>query len=192
MKLNLSTKEIESLMGIVPPEFPKYVTQILNLANQNAQGTRPWVVGKLTDLIQQFPGRNLQDWAEWYQDLHPDTIGQATQRVFSMVQQLKEAILKIDEEMVHRWVTDLVITKTYVGLRVQEAILIKVSKRLGQSYRIATPEEESRGIDGWIGNSPVSIKPDTYDVKRSLRENLKGTLIVYEKTKTGLTLAIEE
>jgi hypothetical protein len=29
-------------------------------------------------------------------------------------------------------------------------------------YRAATPQEESEGIDGFIGEIPVSIKPITY------------------------------
>ena len=33
-------------------EFPKYTTQIMNLANQNAQGTRPNVVGQMSELIE--------------------------------------------------------------------------------------------------------------------------------------------
>jgi len=44
------------------PEFPKYSTQLMNLANQNAQGTRPRVVGQMSDLIQEFPGSTLDEW----------------------------------------------------------------------------------------------------------------------------------
>jgi MjaI restriction endonuclease len=36
-------------------EFPKYTTQIMNLANQNAQGTRPNVVGQMSELIEECP-----------------------------------------------------------------------------------------------------------------------------------------
>ena len=32
-------------------DFPKYTTQLINLANQNAQGTRPKVVGQMSELI---------------------------------------------------------------------------------------------------------------------------------------------
>ncbi len=42
-KVKISNKEIKELLGITSFEFPKYSTQILNLANQNAQGTRPSV-----------------------------------------------------------------------------------------------------------------------------------------------------
>ena len=90
------------------------------------------------------------------------------------------------------WVTDLVITKTYIGLRVKEAILKKVAEKKSQAYRLATPEDESKGIDGWIGGKPVTIKPDTYDAKRALPESLPGTMIVYSKAKDGLTITIED
>ncbi len=41
-------------------EFPKYTTQLINIANQNAQGTRPAVVGQLSDLIQRIPTKSFQ------------------------------------------------------------------------------------------------------------------------------------
>lgn len=32
-------------------EFPKYTSQLINWANQNAQGTRPVVVGQMSELF---------------------------------------------------------------------------------------------------------------------------------------------
>ena len=43
-KLKISTSDIVNLIGAEAQDFPKYATQILNLANQNAQGTRPSIV----------------------------------------------------------------------------------------------------------------------------------------------------
>ena len=51
MKIKLTNEEIREYFDIESPEFPKYVTQILNLANRNAQGTRPKVVGQMSNLI---------------------------------------------------------------------------------------------------------------------------------------------
>lgn len=56
--IKISNTEILSLLDAEASDFPKYATQILNLANQNAQGTRPSVVGQMSDLIQEFPGLN--------------------------------------------------------------------------------------------------------------------------------------
>lgn len=52
---------IRELVGEVK-DFPRYATQLMNLANQNAQGTRPRVVGQLTALIQECPKKTYEGW----------------------------------------------------------------------------------------------------------------------------------
>ena len=123
---------VRELVGEIK-DFPRYTTQLLNLANQNAQGTRPRVVGRL-------------------------------------------------------WVEDLVLEKTFIGLRFQEAILKKVAETRGMPYRLASVTEEAQGIDGVIGDVPISIKPSTYKIKNALRETLKAKIIFYDKTKSGLEI----
>ncbi len=44
------------------PSFPKYTTQLMNLANQNSQATRPRNVGQMTELIKDFDGDSLEEW----------------------------------------------------------------------------------------------------------------------------------
>ena len=188
MKIKIANDEItECIVGKIE-EFPKYTTQILNLANQNAQGTRPSVVGQMSDLIQECPSRNYEDWVTWYQETMPNAIDKATERVFDMVQNLKEAIQLIDKPLIRRWVQDLILTKTFVGLRFQEIILQKIAALKNEAYRLASSEEESKGIDGYIGKIPVSIKPTTYTAKPMLPEHIEIKMIFYEKTKTGLTI----
>ena len=68
----------------------------------------------------------------------------------------------IDYEMVEQWVDDLVINKTFNGMYVQKAILAFLAEQTDQSYRLATPDEEAKGIDGYVGGTAYSIKPDTY------------------------------
>ena len=171
-------------------EFPKYTTQLMNLANQNAQGTRPKIVGQLSDLIQQCPHREYSKWKEWYLAQNPDAIDDATKKVFAMVEELKKAINKIDEGMVKKWVEDLVIDKTFIGLKFQELILKRISSMKNTTYRLSNPGEESKGIDGYIGVTPVSIKPTTYKTKNMLRENIDVKVIFYEKKKAGIVVDI--
>ena len=68
LKLALKNEEIYNLFNIKTAEFPKYTTQIMNLANQNSQGTRPNVVGQLSELIQVFEGETFEDWVLWYEN----------------------------------------------------------------------------------------------------------------------------
>ena len=186
MKVKISIKEIRRYLEIEPPDFPKYVAPLLNLANQYAQGTRPKVVGQMSDLIQQFSGRTLSEWEKWYLEQKPDAIRNATEKIVQMLKNLKNTIDKIDSMMVEQWVRDLVIVKTFIGLRFQEAILKKGAEIKGTNYRLSEPDEESKGIDGYIGEIPVSIKPHTYEVKASLPEHIDTKIIHYKKIDNGI------
>jgi len=178
---------VKELIGEVK-DFPLYTTQLINLANQNAQGTRPRVVGQLTELIQECPEKTYEGWKKWYLSKYPNAIENATERINEMMNNLKNAIKSIDKSMIKKWVEDLVLEKTFVGLRFQEAILKKVASIKNTDYRLAEPKEESQGIDGFIGDMPVSIKPITYKTKDALREEIKAKIIFYNKTKSGLEI----
>ena len=167
-------------------EFPKYTTQIMNLANQNAQGTRPKVVGQMSELIEECPKGTYEQWVKWYSDRMPQAVDDATEKVYGMVQNLAAAIKLVDKSLVRKWVNDLVLTKTFAGFCFQESILKVIAERRWVKYRRATPEEESRFIDGYIGDIPVSIKPVTYKTKNMLHENIDVKLIYYEKLKDGI------
>ena len=188
MKLKIKNNEIQEIIKGEIIEFPKYSTQLMNLANQNSQGTRPKVVGQLSDLIQEFVGNNIDDWEVWYLNKKPNAINDAVNKVYPMVEQLKSSIAKIDKRLVEKWVKDLVITKTFLGLKFQEAILKRVSEKMNTTYRLASKEEESTGVDGLIGNNPVSIKPLTYKTKMSLNESIDVPIIFYEKMKSGINI----
>jgi hypothetical protein len=192
MRLRISPDRIRELLRADPLGLPQYTSQLINLANQNAQGTRPKVVGQMSDLVQQFDGRSIEEWEKWYIDNHGGKIEIATDKIWSMIEKLKTAIGLIDREMVNRWVRDLILVKTFVGLRFQEAILAEVAGKIGTSYRLAEPEEESKGIDGFIGKTPVSIKPMTYESKDMLPESIDATLIRYEKKDNDLMIEYDE
>lgn len=192
MKIKIKNEEIRKHLNIETPDFPKYSTQILNLANQNAQGTRPEVVGQMSELIRQFKGRGLSEWENWYIKRNPDTIKKATQKISEMVEKLKKAMVEIDEPLIERWVKDLVIVKTFLGLRFQEVILKKGAEIKKVGYRLATIEEEAKGIDGFIGDLSISIKPSTCKAKASLREDIRAKIISYEKKKDGIKVDYKE
>jgi hypothetical protein len=178
---------VEEIVGEAK-QFPKYTTQIINLANQNSQGTRPKVVGQLSDLIQECPHKEYSKWKEWYLTKNKNAINDATEKIFPMVEELKKAINLINKSMVKKWVEDLVLDKTFIGLRFQEAILKRVGENKKEVYRLSKPEEESKGIDGFIGKTPVSIKPITYKTKSMLNEKIEVKIIYYDKKKDGINV----
>lgn len=186
MKVKITIEEIRKYLDIEPPEFHRYMAPLINLANQYAQGTRPKVVGQMSELIQEFKGKTLSEWENWYLKKNPDAIKNATEKIFQKLQELKNAIKSIDRETVEKWVKDLVIVKTFVGLRFQEAILKEGAEIKGTNYRLSESDEESKGIDGYIGDIPVSIKPYTYKVKAALPEHIGIKIIYYKKIVDGI------
>ncbi len=191
-KIKIKNKEIAELLDIEVPLFPKYVTQIINLANQNAQGTRPKIVGQMSELVTESKSQNVQEWEEWYAKNFPESIDNATDKIWNMILQLKDAIEKIDEEMVRSWAKDLVIAKTFIGMCFQKAVLMKIAEYKNTSYRFSSKQEESKGIDGWIGDIPVSIKAETYKTKMGISEIINCKMIYYSKKKDGILVEFED
>lgn len=189
MQVKIKNEQIASLSNAPTYSFPKYATQIINLANSDAQGTRPKVVGQMSELIKEFKGSSLSEWVEWYNSKQPDAIKNATDKIYSMFLEMKDAAGKIDRQMVENWVKDLVYTKTYVGLKFQEAIVSYIGNSLGLPYQLASVNQEALGIDGIIGSKPVSIKPITYKVQSNrLSETIEVPIVYYEKKKDGIVI----
>ena len=196
MKYTLKNESIEIYNESETFSFPKYTSQLINWANQNAQGTRPVVVGQMSELFPEFMDSadeiTIENWRDWYTKRYPEAFEKATDKIYAQVRNLCNAISLIDREMVEHWVEDLVIHKTFNGLYVQKAILASLAERKEKTYRLATPDEESVGIDGYIGDVPYSIKPDTYKTMGRLSETIAVKMIYYTKTKNGLTIEVEE
>ena len=144
MNYTLKNESIESYNESDAKYFPKYTSQLINWANQNAQGTRPVVVGQMSELFPEFMASGnditIENWRDWYTKKYPEAFDKATDKIYAQVQNLREAIQLIDREMVEQWVEDLVIFKTFNGLYVQKAILASLAERKGTTYRLATPE----------------------------------------------------
>jgi hypothetical protein len=158
-------------------------------------------VGQLNEIIEEYkeeyPEGDYEDWKKFYFKNYDgeEKIEEATDKVFEMVVKMREATEKIDREMVNRWVRDLVLYKTYTGLgRNEEAILKKLSEEYDLPYELGTAEDESKGIDGYLRDQPVSVKPITYKQKARLQEDILAPIVYYEEYSTtdAIKLHVEE
>ena len=125
--------DIQETISGVKIEFPKYTTQVMNLANSNAQATRPKNVGQLSDLIQEFKGNKISEWRTFYTEKYPNAIKEAAKKVHDMCV-TRGMDKNITPTLAEMWVDDLIITKTFIGLKFQEAILSKISKVISQYF----------------------------------------------------------
>jgi len=190
--IKISNKEIAKELIGKEKTFPKYVAPLLNLANRYAQGTVPRVVGQLSELIQECPFDTYDGWVRWYKSKYPDAVESATEKIRQMIDKFKDVLDSINKKAIEEWVEDLVLNKTYAGLRFQGVIIKKVANIMKKKYRLATPEEETKGIDGFIEDVAVSIKPITYKLKRELTEEITAKIIYYEKVNSNIVVDISQ
>lgn len=87
MKYTLKNENIESYNESETFKFPKYTSQLINWANQNAQGTRPVVVGQMSELFPKFIEScekiTIDNWREWYVERYPDAFEKATEKIYA-------------------------------------------------------------------------------------------------------------
>lgn len=187
-KLKISNDEVAELSNAPQYEFPKYVTQVINLVNSNAGGTRPKVVGQMSELVKEFDGRSIEEWIAWYTKRYPSAVNDATAKIWNMYETMKPAFNAITKEMVENWVMDLVYGKTYCGLKFQTAIISAIASQLDKEWREANPDEEAQGIDGFIGGKPLQIKSATYKLEARLPETIDVPIVYYDKKKDGISI----
>lgn len=190
-KFKISNEYISRCNDTKTPEYPKYTTQVINLANQNAGATRPRNVGQLSELFPEYLSSpeetSLSGWKEWYDERYPDAVDNAVEKIWAQVNNLKACMNCIDKPMVKTWVEDLIYNKTYNGLYYQKAILQKFSEIEGKPFRLANPDEEAMNIDGFVGDIAYQVKPDTYDyMKYEVHEEIPCRVVKYKKTATGI------
>lgn len=169
-----------------------YIGSIINLGNSFSQSTRPRNVGQMSELIQEYRDSatepSVGGWKQFYDEkIGKDKIAVASMKIWEYVLRMQENLNSLTEEDVYNWTKDLIIDKTFSGLQIQLDILEMVCDN--ENYRLANTEEEAKGIDGFIGDEPVSIKPNTY--KKTIqagKESIPYRIIYYKKTKHGLVI----
>ncbi|AEA46275.1 MjaI family restriction endonuclease [Archaeoglobus veneficus] len=190
--VRLTPENVRRMLG-KELQLPKYTSPIINLANRFAQATRPKVVGKVSELVKECPYKDFEGWKHWYLEKYPEAIEDATDKIMKMIDSFKEVLDNIDRDTVRKWVEDLVLVKTFIGLNVQEPILSFLASKTKLTYRLSTPEEESAGIDGFIGDFAVSVKPVTYREKERLAGELpRGDVVIYYEKDRENNITISE
>lgn len=192
MTIKLTARDLRERIIGTQRDYEKYVSPLINLANRFAQATRPNQVGQLSELIRECPARDYQDWCDWYRARYPNAIDNATDRVVSMLKRMREAMDEIDSTTVRRWVTELILEQTYLGLRVEKAILEEAARVSRKTLRLSSPEDESRGVDGYLDGQPISVKPTTYRNMDTISETIDARMIYYKKVNGTIVADLSE
>ena len=132
MKIKLTPKTLQTWVMGDCPSYAKYVSPFINMANRYSQATRPKRVGQLTELIRECRPNDCDAWRAWYLHRKPDSIDSAVGMVVAKLELIKEALSGIDEPTVRCWIKELMFEKTYVGLRLERAVLASSGRKTRQ------------------------------------------------------------
>lgn len=178
--------------GVAKPnrrEWPKYSTQLMNLAGQNSQATRPKHIGSLKETWMAMRSAGiagtLKNWEAYYNKT------QGVARLKAAGKKIHEQLVKmgiewIDESMCVDYVKEAVYNKTHMGLGGEEMAIEAAANYFGKPFRYSTAQEESQGIDGFIDGKPVQVKPEGSAFKAHVHNHADQStqlVITYEEKK---------
>lgn len=183
----IRNNNIAKAIGIPSLDIPKYSKSVINNANGYARATRPENVSQVSETIKVFRQDNnvanhsLEEWEKWYNKKYPEAISKATDEAWIKFSEVLDYLKTVTKEDIAAWEKDLIIYKTYTGLMIQDAIIKDIAKKMRVESRLATVEEESMGIDGYINKKPVQIKARTYESNHNERFDERIIIVYYEK-----------
>lgn len=191
-KLRITSEEREEIVRGVREEFPTYTTQLLNLANQNAQSTRSEYVGKMKTIVSEFedkhPEGTYNDWVEFYMHQYDggEKLEASSERLYEMIEKMRHAMDEIDEEMASRYVRQLVLYKTYMGNKadIEEIIFTK----LEQVYSREVTREPDSWIEGYLGDIPITF----HSLDSGVEERPGGdAVVIYYRVKSDNSVVVD-
>jgi len=127
----------------------------------------------------------LENWETFYVGrMGTDGLDEASEKLYDMIS--KMGVPWIDEQMCADYVREVIYNKTHFGMGGESMAIAVAAEYFDLPYRFSNAEEESQGIDGWIGEYPVQVKPqDTFKVGHVFNkaDTSKQLVVTYEKKK---------
>lgn len=132
------------------------VTHLLHLAADELEPHEPDFANRFNEIYREKEAGSSLDWNSWYHNRMEDSLDSETKRMMDMLEQIKNALNKIDESQVHSYCRDMLVTDSYIGTEAKKGILKKMAMERKALYRCA---DEESSLDGYIGEHAIIIKP---------------------------------
>ncbi|MBR4793515.1 MAG: MjaI family restriction endonuclease [Bacteroidaceae bacterium] len=213
---DIQYKEGQNLFDLnSSPELPTYTSGFINDVNGWAGGSKAENVSQVSEVIKQFrennPKGSLEDWISFHQGLEGADIQvikgkgrtkrretvkmagieQGVRDIMNKMEEVRNNINKLNEDMVRSWLKNLVYDKTFCGLEAQELILKDIAEKNGLEWMLGSMEDERQGIDGYVidPNGPVfyplQIKSSSYNNEHK-PEHFICPVVLYDLIKEGI------
>ena len=189
--LAVNYHELAVLSGANTYSFPPYQEQLLHLANVDLKSEKPTFAERMCELDREATNETNSHlvWENWYANHLHNSVDSISDRMMVQINLLQQALKQIDRDRIRRYVEQQLITDSYLGKRVIEAILMKVAEERGKSYDPS--DDDNDAIDGYVGGKAVVVSPlnghgDTPEDPDTVLGH-----IYYHRNEQGLDLEVE-
>lgn len=164
-------------------DYPKYLLQLINIANQNSQATRKKNVGSMKDLFTEFVKLHTlsnitpTSWKKyWFDKMGKTSFDTACKKILTqLMNQLQclssDSSISLGPSInlyVEKWLNQFLFQRTFQGMCLEHVVAKKLSEIYQLDYFLSDSNAEKEGIDVIIGTIPVQIKPHSSTFSPSL------------------------
>jgi len=189
--IKISSRAYQAVVKRDRYSFPVNSKPILNIATQNSQATRPKVVGSMKDQFTAFlttGKRSVDEWETYYLQTCNGRakIQAATDLLYNYLNKMPVDHSVFTRDLAEKYITELTINKTHYGMSGEYHSVLAAAAYFDSGFRFSTAEEESHGIDAWINDRPVQVKPHDSVKMHHVRNHAdtdRTLVITYEAKK---------
>lgn len=172
MNVELTIDDTEVYDTLPTFEWEKYqkgFLGILNNAYNQSCNTGTKVLGDMSEITSQYDGGSYTDFLVYYADEWDGTerTNEATQRMAdNIVNRIESVGGRIDEKVAFKWANQYVqymLVNSYRGFMDEARAIELVADEVDADWRVADSSKESEGVDGYIDERSVQVKPDSHN-----------------------------
>jgi hypothetical protein len=179
--------------------YPKYFTTKVNNANSWSQATFKRSIGDLGKLFTKFRNshrsseQTMENWRTYFNTQRPGKLEEAIAKTSAKYLEVLQYDVDVDVlsqetlSNIATWMDALIIEKTFIGQMAQVETLSAFAQHNSMKITTATTEEDSMGIDGYVGSVSVSVKPESYRAIHKVRAQHEA----YYKVEAGQLIITE-
>lgn len=158
---------------------------ILNNAYNQSCNSGTKTLGDMSKITSEFDGGSFDDFLNYYYIEHDGEqarISAIERMADNLVSRVESVGGELERHEAIKWsrkYVDSMIVNSYKGFMSEEKALNLVAAEREESWRTAPPEEESEGIDGYVGGKSVQVKPISH-TNLDINSFDVDMLVVYE------------
>jgi len=200
-KLEISPSERKLIEAGETTDVPKYTSNVLTNAIQWSGANGRDTIGDVTQIFEEFtqenPDASFEDWREHYYRRHDGDkkLQEGASQAYDMLQEIREALEKIDQSDVREFLEHLVIYQTYRGQNIREIVVRILEEKYRPEVERMAVEDDKEYVHAKVGGELVSIQPESGALTRKdeLAIEDENVVVVYyrERSDGGLVVSVD-